>query len=120
MRHICPWVLTGRCHGSFWLPILPCWLLLLLLVSAANAAVISSQVDSEVAELHAAMEEGFERIGKLTSELQKAGAIPASVGSPGALNSQQQAPAAQESKSTVDPSKIASIRKLESDFATLQ
>lgn len=76
---------------------------------------MSPQVDAEVAELHGAMSEGFERIGNLTKRLQAAGtsAAPAAGQSGGEGH-------AQVTTSQVAPAKIAAIRNLESDFSALQ
>lgn len=92
----------------------------LSLRSHASAAVFSPQSDAEVAELHAAMEEGFQRINNLTGELQAAGAIAAPSTGYSGPGSQQHVVAPQAAARKVDPSKIAGIRKLETDFSALQ
>jgi len=108
-------------------------------------AVLSEKADAEVAELHTAMEEGFERIGNLTKQLQAVGGFPGSSsvgglpsatlgGQPGlggglpsatlggqpGLGGEAAGTTVKASSSAVSSDKIAAIRKLESDFAALQ
>jgi hypothetical protein len=100
----------------------------------AQAAVLSAEMDAEVAELHAAMEDGFQRIGNLSGQLRAAGAMPVVGGLPPAGSGPALGPKLDVSgvaasslansggKATLMLSheKIAAIRKLEADFAALQ
>lgn len=51
------------------------WLRLLLAWRAVEAAVFSPQVDAEIAELHASIEELWQRLGSLAEEMHEAGKL---------------------------------------------
>lgn len=100
-------------------------LVLACIQSLADAAVLSEQIDSEIAELHAAMDEGFQHIANLTAQLQAVGGITAR----GTLGSAGPALAALPASGGASPSgvttplgseKVAKLRKLEADFAAIQ
>lgn len=132
---------TGRCRALA----LPALSLALVVVMRAPwpvcATILSKELDSEIAELHAVMEENWDRVANLTQELQAAGALPqsgagAGLGAAGGLGTRgpvlgQTLPvggAAQGALAVTKdglgekapPEMLEPLRKLQSEFVELQ
>jgi len=97
------------------------------LLRGGLAAVLTAELDAEVAELHTSVEECWERIGDLTRQLQDAGAAAeggpdpglgggvAQAGPPGELGARSAAAA-----SGAPTEATQAVRKLQAEFSELQ